>query len=100
MFYRGFLQAEFRGLTGTPFAAIPLSTAAFAFSHAPGSGRISAAVAGAYLGFLAEKNHGRLGPGIAVHFWSDLLLGAETVLLYAKAQRATPPTGFTVQINY
>ena len=100
MFYRGFLQNELYDLVPSPFFSIPLATAAFAFSHAPGPGRITAAVAGAYLGFLAHKYDGKLGPGITVHFWGVVLLGMETALLSHEAQHTTPPATMYVQINY
>lgn len=100
MFYRGFLQNELYSLVPSPFFAIPITAAAFAFSHAPGPGRISAAAAGAYLGYLAHRYHGNLAPGITLHFWSVVVLGIETVLLNQKAQHTTPPATLAVQINY
>lgn len=100
MFYRGYFQNEMLYLTKSPIAAIALSTAAFAFSHGPGPGRITAGVAGAYLGYLSHKYNGNLKPGIAVHFWSNLFLGISTVFLSHEAQQTTPPTALSVQINY
>jgi hypothetical protein len=99
MFFRGFLQTEFMNWTHTPYLAIPMTTVLFAYSHAP-TGRLTAAVAGAYLGFLDYHYHGRLGPGITVHFWSDLFLGLETILLNSKGQQSTPPATFSMQIDY
>lgn len=89
MFYRGFLQNEAYTLVPSPYFSIPLSTLAFSFSHAP-AGRPTAAVAGAYLGFLANKNHGTLGPGITLHFWTVVLLGIETIALTARGQGYAP----------
>jgi hypothetical protein len=66
-----------------------MSTLAFSLAHSP-EGRIGAAVSGAYLGYLAHRYGGRLGPGTAVHFWSVLLLDIETVLLTWHAQRRVP----------
>jgi hypothetical protein len=100
MFFRGFLQNEFYSAVPSEWFSIPLTTALFTFAHAPGDGRFTAAVAGAYLGFLADRNHGQLSKGITVHFWGDLLLGLETVLLNQKAQRSIAPGAFQVQINY
>ena len=85
MFYRGFLQNEFYHLVPSPFFSIPMSTLAFAFSHGA-DGRVTAAVSGAYLGFLAHHNQGRLGPGIALHFWSVMVLGVESYLLTLRSQ--------------
>ena len=100
MFYRGFLQNEFKDMTSSAPLAIAMSSTLFALSHMPGSGRDSAALVGAYLGFLANKNNGKLGPGIAVHFWGDMILGLETILLNHKGQRTTPPTGLQIQVNF
>jgi len=100
MFFRGFLQHEFYDAVPSEWFSIPLTTALFTFAHAPGNGRFTAAVAGSYLGYLADRNHGKLSQGITVHFWGDLLLGLETVLLNQKAQRAISPGAFQVQINY
>jgi len=100
MFYRGFLQNEFQDLTNSPFVAIALTTAIFSLSHEPGNGRYTAAIAGSYLGYLSYRNHGNLGPGIAVHFWSEVLLGIENFLLNQKGQSTTPPAALNVQIPF
>lgn len=100
MFFRGFLQHEFYDAVPSEWFSIPLTTALFTFAHAPGNGRYTAAVAGGYLGLLADHNNGRLSQGITVHFWGDFLLGLETVLLNQKAQRAIAPAVFQVQVNY
>ncbi len=100
MFYRGFLQNEFYHLIASPFFAIPMSTLLFALSHEPGDGRITAAVAGSYMGFLAHKYHGNLGPGTTIHFWGGVLLGIEAILLNHDGQRITPPASFYVQIGF
>ena len=92
MFYRGYLQNEFYHLIESPFFSIPMSTLAFSFSHAP-AGRTGSAIAGAYLGTLAHINHGRLGKGIALHFWSVVILGIETFALTFHAQSDIPVGG-------
>ena len=99
-FFRGFLQNELNYGTGTPWLAIPAQATLFAFMHAPGAGRITAGISGLYLGYLAERYKGSLGPGITVHFWGVVLLGIDTILLNNEAQRTTPPTGLYVQISY
>ena len=98
--YRGFLQHEVQNATGSPLAAILAESTAFAFSHEPGGGRYTAAAVGLYLGYLTHQHHGDLGPGSFLHFWGNLIMGVESVLLSAKAQRTTMPAGFTVQFNY
>lgn len=98
--YRGFLQHEVKNLTGSPLAAVLAQTLAFSFSHEPGGGRYTAAAVGLYMGYLAEKYNGDLGPGSFLHFWGNLLMGVEGILVNAKAQRTTMPGAFTVQFNY
>jgi hypothetical protein len=99
-FYRGFLQHEFTTATNSPLIGILAESTAFAFSHEAGSGRLSAAAVGAYLGFLSYKYDGNLGPGITVHFWGDLLLGLQSILMSQRDQRTTPQTALGVQFNY
>jgi hypothetical protein len=99
-FFRGYLQREFTEASGSPLLANLAQATLFAFSHEAGSGRISAFAVGAYLGYLAQRDKGNLGSGITVHFWGDLLLGAETILLSNRNQRSTPQAAFGVQFNY
>jgi hypothetical protein len=99
MFYRGFLQNEMYELVPSPYFAIPMSTLAFAFSHSA-PGRPTAGVAGAYLGFLAYHNHGKLGPGITLHFWTVVLLGIETIAITDRAQGFTPLRYVTFDIHF
>ena len=75
MFYRGFLQNEFYEMTGTPYAAVPLSAAAFMFSHSS-DGYLGAGALGLYLGTLTYLEKGRLSKSIAIHFWNDVIMGA------------------------
>lgn len=89
MFYRGFLQNEMYCLVPSPMFSIPMSTLAFTFSHSA-PGRPTAAIAGAYLGYLAHRYHGNLGPGIALHFWTVVMLGIETIALTDVAQGYVP----------
>lgn len=98
-FYRGFLQNEFRGWTHNSPVSIAMSSALFSISHQR-EGRISAAVAGAYLGFLADHFGGHLAPGITLHFWADFILGVESLLLLHRNERTTPPTGMSVQVDF
>ena len=75
MFYRGFLQNEFYEMTGSAYAAIPLSSAAFMFSHTADT-YLGAGTLGLYLGTLTFLEKGRLSKSIAVHFWNDVIAGA------------------------
>ena len=99
-FYRGFLQHEVTQATNSPLLGILTQSIAFAFSHEPGPGRFSAGAVGAYLGYLAYKHHGDLGPGVTLHFWGDFLLGVETIILSHRGQRTTAQGGLAIQYNY
>lgn len=85
MFYRGFLQNEFYNLIPSPFFSVPMSSLLFGLSHSPDA-RITAALEGLYLGFLAHKNKGKLGPSIAIHFWADVLAAVAEIALIRKSQ--------------
>ena len=100
-FYRGFLRREFKQMAGGfAWAGILAQSAVFAFSHEPGDGRYGAFVVGTYLGYLADREGGKLSKGIALHFWGNLFLGLETILLNNRAQRASPPGALAVQFNF
>ena len=98
MFYRGFVQNEARCLINNGIFSIAMSTLAFSFSHSA-DGRIGAAVTGTYLGYLAHRNHGKLGKGISLHFWSVVVLGVEAFMLTLNTQRA-PPVSYGVTIPF
>ena len=89
MFYRGFLQHELHVMTGTPWLAIPLSTAAFAFSHSAEE-RPSAALSGLFLGLLTYFRGGYLSSPIAYHFWSDVISGLYQISVVKKSSGERP----------
>lgn len=99
MFYRGFVQNEAYTLVSSPWFSIPVSTLAFTFSH-EAAGRPTAAIAGAYLGYLAHRNHGNLAPGISLHFWTVVMLGIETIALTSRAQGYVPLRYVTFGIDF
>ena len=90
MFYRGFLQNELLQAFSTPYAAIPVSTTAFALSHQAGIDQIVAALTGFYMGVMTYRHDGQLSPGIAYHFWSDILVGIESAVLLSLGQTTRP----------
>jgi hypothetical protein len=100
MFFRGFLQRELHELVPSPFFSIPLQALAFAYSHEPGDGRVTAFVAGSLLGLMAHLNNMDLHKGIAVHFWSEFIFGVESILLSHDNQGSSYPSGFSIQINF
>jgi membrane protease YdiL (CAAX protease family) len=89
MFYRGFLQHEFYAMTRTPFLSVPLSTAAYAFSHSPDE-RASAAVSGLFLGILTHADRGSLSRAITYHFWANVLAGLYQISVVRKGQGGVP----------
>ncbi|MBC7692333.1 MAG: CPBP family intramembrane metalloprotease [Methylotenera sp.] len=101
MFYRGFIQNEAYFATGSPALSVAASTAAFTFSHSP-EGYLTAAISGTYLGALAYLDHGKLGKGITLHFWSVVVLGVETFLLVKKSQAyvSTSPLGISAALTF
>jgi membrane protease YdiL (CAAX protease family) len=99
MFYRGFLQNEAFHWVHSPFFAVPLSSLAFSFSHSP-DGRLGALASGLYLGTLAYKNHGNLSQGIAVHFWSVVILGIESLALTLRSEKLGRPIGSQVSFFF
>lgn len=58
----------------------------------PGVDQLVAAITVLYLGTMTYQNSGRLGPGIAYHFWSDVFVGIESAVLIARGQPAKPVT--------
>ena len=89
MFYRGFLQHEFYAMSRTPYFSVPLSTAAYAFSHSQ-EDRPSAAVTGIFLGILTHAKGGALSPGIAYHFWANVMAGLYQIALQRKSSGTKP----------
>jgi hypothetical protein len=89
MFYRGFLQYEMYNMVESPFFSIGMSTLAYTFSHSADD-RPSAAITGAYLGWLAHHNHGSLSKSIAFHFWSDILAGIYQITIVRKESGKVP----------
>ena len=100
MFYRGFFQNEMYRLAPSPYVAIPLSTLAYTFSHEAGIDRISAAITGTYLGYLAYRNHGQLSQGITFHFWADIASGVESFILLNKAESRAPVIATSAAISF
>ncbi len=100
-FYRGFLQNEFYFMTRSPVASVLMSATAFSLSHSP-PGHLTAGLSGLYLGTLAAINHGKLGPGVTLHFWSVVALGIETFVLTKKSQAVpgSAPLGLQASIPF
>ena len=74
--FRGYLQAQFRALTGSAFLAILLQAVIFGISHGYQGLRnvIEITVLGALFGALALWRRS-LKPGIILHAWTDIFSG-------------------------
>ena len=99
MFYRGFVQNEVNRASGSDWVAVPASAAAFAFSHGS-EGRPLAAISGLYLGILAARAHGNLSQGIAVHYWSVLILGLGAVVSTLRKAGDAPPAALVSTFRF
>ena len=103
MFYRGFVQNEAYHAVQSPFFSIAVSTLAYTFSHSSDD-RPSAAITGAYLGFLTHHNDGRLSKGIAYHFWADVFAGILQMAIVHYQQglnnNGTAPVSFIFETKF
>jgi len=71
--FRGYLQAQFRALSGSAAAAVLLQAIVFGVPHVYQGTRLAAMVCiyGMLFGVLAHWRHS-LRPGILAHAWSDI----------------------------
>jgi hypothetical protein len=80
-FFRGFLNNEFSSLYGNN-AGLVTSSAIFGLAHT-GQGQtanvLEATLAGAYLGWVHQKNGFEVGEGVALHYWINVLAGISAI---------------------
>jgi hypothetical protein len=99
--FRGFMQREIIGTTGSIPLAILTQSAIFSILH---ENHANAFVVGIYLGISTLGNHGDLGPAMAVHFWLDMLDGLFTYLQTRRAagEKAplNPPLSFSTSFMF
>lgn len=79
--FRGFIQREMIGMTGSVPVAIFTQSALFSILH---ENHANAFVVGVYLGIVTMNDHGSLGRAMAIHFWLDMMDGLYT---YLKTRR-------------
>ncbi|MBI3574145.1 MAG: CPBP family intramembrane metalloprotease [Gammaproteobacteria bacterium] len=80
-FFRGFLNNEFSSRYGDNQGLV-ISSAIFGLAHT-GQGQtanvLEAALAGAYLGWVHQKNGFEAGEGVALHYWINVLAGISAI---------------------
>jgi len=80
-FFRGFLNNEFSNRYGDNQGLV-ISSAIFGLAHT-GQGQtanaLEAGLAGAYLGWVHQKNGFEAGEGVALHYWINVLAGISAI---------------------
>jgi hypothetical protein len=80
-FFRGFLNNEFSSRYGDN-VGLMTSSAIFGLAHT-GQGQtanvLEATLAGAYLGWVHQKNGFEAGEGVALHYWINVLAGISAI---------------------
>jgi hypothetical protein len=99
--FRGFIEREVRGMTGSLWLAILAESIPFALLH---SDRPTAFGVGVYFGIEADALKGDLGPMMAAHFWINVVIG---LLDYWTLKRSTgrdvplnPPVSMSIQLPF
>ena len=80
-FFRGFLNNEFSARWGNGWG-LAGSSLLFGVAHT-GQGQtanaIQASIAGAYLGWVQQRNGFEIGEGVALHYWINVLAGIAAI---------------------
>lgn len=88
VFFRGFVEREVRGATGSLALAVLAESALFAAGH---SNKLTSGVTGIYFGLVTSHLGGDLGYSIAPHFWLDVVDGTLNYLTLRRAQGKSAP---------
>jgi len=95
-FFRGFLNNEMSDRHGNGWGLVASSTI-FGLAHAGGQGQTAtvaqAALAGAYLGWVHQRNNFQIGEGVAIHYWINVIAGIASIKHGGTAQLVS----FTVE---
>jgi len=87
-FFRGFLNNEFSSRYGNGWG-LAGSSAVFGLAHT-GQGNTAnvfqAGVAGAYLGWMQQRNGFAIGEGVALHYWINVIAGIAAIRHGGSAQ--------------
>ncbi|MDH4189820.1 MAG: CPBP family glutamic-type intramembrane protease [Betaproteobacteria bacterium] len=80
-FFRGVLNNSFSNSYGNRWG-LGISSTLFGLAHS-GQGQTAsiaqAALAGAYLGWVQQRNDFAIGQGVAIHYWMNLLAGISAI---------------------
>jgi len=80
-FFRGFLNTEFSDRWGNGWG-LAWSSLLFGVAHT-GQGQtanaVQASIAGAYLGWIQQRNGFEIGEGVALHYWINVLAGIAAI---------------------
>ena len=95
-FFRGFLNNEFSNRYGDN-QGLAISSAIFGLAHT-GRGQtanaLEATLAGAYLGWVQQKNGFEAGEGVALHYWINVLAGISAIHNGGRAELLHIPLPF------
>jgi hypothetical protein len=87
-FFRGFLNNELSNQWGNGWG-LAGSSAIFGLAHT-GQGQaanaIQAGLAGAYLGWVHQRNNFQIGEGVALHYWVNVIAGIAAIRHGGSAQ--------------
>jgi uncharacterized protein len=87
-FFRGFLNNELSSRWGNGWG-LASSSALFGIAHT-GQGNTAnawqAALAGAYLGWVHQRNEFQIGEGVAIHYWWNVIAGIAAIRNGGSAQ--------------
>ena len=101
--FRGFIQREFQGYTGSKVASWLMQSVLFASIH-PSSNRVLPFFSAIYFGWLTNHRSGDIGPAIAIHFWVNFLNGIADYLTFHRAQGKNfplaPPLAIKLGFNF
>lgn len=70
--FRGFIEREVRGMTGSLILAVAAESTLFALLH---EDHLTSFGVGIYFGIEADQLKGELGPMMAAHFWINVIIG-------------------------
>ena len=87
-FFRGFLNNELSDRWGNGWG-LAGSSAIFGLAHT-GAGQtanaVQAGLAGAYLGWVQQRNQFQIGEGVAIHYWVNVISGVAAIRHGGSAQ--------------
>lgn len=99
--FRGFIQREMRLYTDSLVFSLLIQSSLFTLLH-PSDAKVTAFAGGLYFGFLTDYHNGDIEPGVAAHFWVNVLNGLFAYLKFRISEgQSVPfsqPLGITVSL--